>query len=561
VRTVLREDLTANRQAHLHRRVGEALEERTADPWGAGAAELAHHFLAASSGHPDKAVGYARAAGDHAQAALAYEEAAAFYEQALQGLARMQPIDEDQRLGLLLALGGAQRRSGAVVAARETFGTAADAARRLGNAEALAQAALGFAEWGEAAGFDATAAALAAEALTGLPDHDSPLRCQLLALFSYLAIFADRHLAPTAAEDAVAMARRLGDPALLGAALEVRHRNLIFEGVELGTRLALTQEMLDLAERSDDPDRYLWGYVQRVLDLVEAGDMATLDATLDAYARLCARFRLPGFTWFLIVYRAMQALFDGRFGDAEPLMHEARALGWPTRGWVAEAQFATQLLLLRREQGRQAEVEPVLADIVEPPNTPIFRSAILRLHADCGRRDEAARDLAELAKDDFAAIPANNWATAHMLAWLIEVCAELEDAERAAVLYERLRPRAGRCIWVAWGGTFEGSVDRYLGLAAATAESWDAAEAHFAAAQGIHARAGARTWTAHTDYDHARMLLTRGRPERDRALALLARTKATARELGMSALLERASALESSALGAARTGHSWTSPT
>ena len=105
------------------------------------------------------------------------------------------------------------------------------------------------------------------------------------------------------------------------------------------------------------------------------------------------------------------------------------------------------------------------------------------------------------------------------------------------------------------------SSPRSLGLAAATAERWDAAEAYFAAAHGIHARAGARTWTAHTDYDHARMLLTRGRlEERDRALALLPRTKATAKQLGMGALLERASALESSALGAARTGHSWTSP-
>lgn len=545
VRAALTETLTANRRAHLHRRIGEALEAGAIDPSGADAAELTHHYLAASGVDPSKVVAYARAAGDYALTALAYDEAATAYEQALNTHSRTRPMDDHQRLDLLIALGGAQRRSGAMTVARDTFETAAAAARKIADSDALGQAALGFAEWGEAPGFDAAAAALTSEALDALPPPDSPLRCRLLALLSWLAIFADRHQAATAGQEAVAMARRLGDPALLGAALEVWHRNQIFANADLEARLALSEEMIALAEQSGDPDRQFWAHVQRVIDLLEAGDFATLDETLDNYAGLCTRFQLPGFKWFLIGWQAMRALFDGRLGDAEPLIKEALKVGEPTRGWVAGAQFGLQLLMLRREQDRQAEVEQVLAAVVEVPNTPMFRSALLRLNAECGSRETATRELDELAADNFAAIPTGNWATQLMLAWLTDACVALADATRAAVLYQRLKPYAGRCVWSGWGGTFEGAVDHYLGLAATTTGDWDAAEGHFVSAQNVHARAGARTWTAHTNYDHARMLLARGQSgDQERAQALLQQAKATAMDLGMAALLVHISALE-----------------
>lgn len=75
---------------------------------------------------------------------------------------------------------------------------------------------------------------------------------------------------------------------------------------------------------------------------------------------------------------------------------------------------------------------------------------------------------------------------------------------------------------------------RYLGILASTMTSWDDAQAHFEDALEANARMGARPWLAHTQDDHAHMLLARDAPgDSQRAELLLAEAVATYRELGM----------------------------
>ena len=78
------EALTSTRRAQLHRQIGEALEDLRADDREPYLAELAHHFFEAAPGNTDKAVEYARRAGDRALALLAFEEAARLYGMALE---------------------------------------------------------------------------------------------------------------------------------------------------------------------------------------------------------------------------------------------------------------------------------------------------------------------------------------------------------------------------------------------------------------------------------------------------------------------------------------------
>src|SRR5207253_2342359 len=95
-----------------------------------------------------RALDYAARAGDRALAQLAHDEAVAYYRQALQlcddaagsGVA-LGDDEERRRLELLIALGNAQRRAGDPDH-RETLLDAADRARRRGDADALARAAL-----------------------------------------------------------------------------------------------------------------------------------------------------------------------------------------------------------------------------------------------------------------------------------------------------------------------------------------------------------------------------------------------------------------------------------
>src|SRR5262249_13773636 len=140
-----------------------------------------------------KAIGYARQAGDRALTGLAFEEAAAHYERALGVLHPRNRDDELLRCDLLIATAEARRRAGNPQY-RETVGTAVEMARRLGDAERLALAALTSARSG---GFMANAnvvdealLALYEEASTALGTSDSLLRARLLGQLAVELIYA-----------------------------------------------------------------------------------------------------------------------------------------------------------------------------------------------------------------------------------------------------------------------------------------------------------------------------------------------------------------------------------
>ena len=80
IRDTLYDGLTAARRMQLHREAGEALEAVYASDPEPHLAELAQHFVAAAPlGVADKAIEYARRAGDRAAIQLAFEEAARQY--------------------------------------------------------------------------------------------------------------------------------------------------------------------------------------------------------------------------------------------------------------------------------------------------------------------------------------------------------------------------------------------------------------------------------------------------------------------------------------------------
>lgn len=136
--------------------------------------------------------------------------------------------------------------------------------------------------------------------------------------------------------------------------------------------------------------------------------------------------------------------------------------------------FGSQLLALRLEQGRLAEVEGAVRELPDRfPAMPASRAALLLLHTEMGRLGEAREGIDALALDDFAALPKGmNWVA--NLAMLEEVCAVVGDGVRAARLYDLLAPCAPRTV-VLGGLVCWGSVDRFLGILATTMEAWDAA--------------------------------------------------------------------------------------
>jgi tetratricopeptide (TPR) repeat protein len=541
VRRSLYEDLTPLARIELHRRLAAILEVLPGTRPDR-LAELAHHFLqAAEGGDVDKAVEYASRAAAEALEGTAYEEAARHYEQALDAL-RLGETDEPRRAELLIGRGDAELRAGETAKARTTLLEAAALARRLGRGDLLARAALSFGWWVEPGRRDDRLVALLEEAASGLGDADSALRSRLLAHLAAMIWYADVRQARVSRE-AVEIARRIGDDRALAYALSVRHLTL-WGPENVAERLAVADEVVRLASDQNDTEGVLQGRVWLVIDRLELGDIQQVDVGIAACARLAESLRQPVYLWWTAVFRGMRALLDGRFEAAENLIPEALGIGQRVQSENALQVYATQMFLLRREQGRLAELEGAHRGMVEQyPDIPAWRAGLAMLYRETDRRDEARRELDRLAAHDFRDLPRD-------LFWLIgialssDVASWLGDERRAALLYDLLLPYADRTIVTGRAVVCAGSASQYLGALAATMGRCDEAEAHFERALAMNARLGTHPFTTYAEHDYARMLLRRDHTDdRRRARVLLERAAHTSQRLGMTFLHRKVAAL------------------
>ena len=568
VRHAVYDELGAGQRARLHRQIGEAFERL----YGVGAEahldELAYHFCrAVPGGDPDVAFDYATRAAERAMRLLAHEDAAEHYGRALQMFELHEaPADEPgraeregRRYELLMALGDAQAKAGDWLSAQRSYQEAAAAARALrtsiGADEAaamLARAAVGLpGAVVEAGVVDWALVGLLEEALAVLGDEDSRPRARALARLAAELYFTDAPERRAAlSREALAVARRVGDPATLAYVLEASHLALWGpENVE--ERLAITAELSRLADELRDPDLTLLGHAWRIPDLLERGDIRAADAEIAEHARLARELRRPFHLWNVAMWGAMRALLDGRFADAQARSGEMLAIMRQIRDPDGEMFFALQAMTLWREQGRLDQLGELAAAFQghaeRLPSVPLIRCLLADLYAELGRVAEARAELERLAADDFASLP-RDLAWLASLALLADACSTLGDARPAATLYGLLLPYAARITYFGHGLACWGSTSRPLGRLAATLGRHEEAVRHFEDAVARHAEMGARPLLARTRYEYAEVLLARGDPcERARALELLDRALDAARELGMAGLAERAEGLRQAA--------------
>jgi len=338
----------------------------------------------------------------------------------------------------------------------------------------------------------------------------------------------------------------MGDPATLAYAIQ---------GYILGhhgpdhtrTQLELATELIEVAAQVGDKERVVDGHEERLDALIELGEMVRARQELEAMATVARELMQPSQTWLVNVYRALVALLEGSFDEAERLIAATRALGERAQSWNAAVTYRLQLYVLRREQGRLSEIENLVRESAEAyPTYPIWRCVLAQTAAELGYADEAHGELERFATDGFAHLPFDEeWLVSMGL--LAETANALDDAERAAELHELLAPYADR-VAVSYPEISIGAVARCLGLLAVTAGRWNDVERDFQAALEINQRIGARSWLAHSRRDFARALLARGTAgDVQEAQTLLSASLATYRELGMHARIAGASALAAEA--------------
>jgi DNA-binding CsgD family transcriptional regulator len=561
IRTTLHDEITMTRRAQLHRRIGEVIEELYDANLEPHLARLALHFgEAASYGDAPKAIDYAVRAGERDDAQLAYEEAARHYTMALRALTLQEPVDENKHCQLLLALGEAQRKAGEFQQALETFQRAADIAKTLGSAEALAHAALGFEETSWRPGLPGDVAARLLEvALEMLGEGDSILKARVLGSLTRAVAFtgaSDR--AAVVEQQAVEMASRLDDTATLATALRASFFYNRWEPQHIETRLATAAALIKLANEVGDKDLLMQAHSWRLFDLMERGDIQAVTAQFDVHSQLAEELRQPYYLYINMTFRAMRAILTGHFAESEQLAQQGLAIGQRLRGQDALGVFGMQMFTLRREQGRLKELAPVVKHFVQTsPEASTWRPGLALIYRELGLKEEARAEFTRLAAHDFATIPQDARWIACMV-YLAEVCAFLGDVHRAATLYQRLMPYEGHNVVVSGSVACYGAASRYLGMLAATMSHWDDAQRHFEDALAMNARMGAQTWLAHTQHEYANMLLARGRPsDQDQVYALLQEALSLSRTLGMRALEERVVALQEHSGSQPRSRHQY----
>jgi DNA-binding SARP family transcriptional activator/tetratricopeptide (TPR) repeat protein len=559
IRQTLYEGITATRRARMHAAVGQALERLHGGAAEPPLAELAHHFSLAPPAHgATRAVEYAERAAGRALDELAYEEAARLYGMALDALGQDAPV-LPRRCGLLLRLGEAQAKAGEVAAARATFGRAAEAARRLDAPRELARAALGYGTVGQMSGgvVDAGVVALLEEALSALGEGDAALRARLLARLAMELSFSEqRERRAALSEQALGLARAVGDTRGLGYALVARHWSL-WGPANVEDRLVAANDLLRLAKDSHDERLAMQGHRWRMIDLLELGEIDGVDVEIEAFERLAAKRRRPSEAPYGPLFRAMRLLLAGEFDQAEAVSAHARQLGERVQDTNAIQAHVLQMVALWRERGGVEGIEDLVRRQAERfPSIPGWGCVLAHVHAESGHDREALPLLDTFARDEFRGLPHDGlWLGA--IALLAEAAAALGEPRHAEGLYALLEPYADRNVAFGWVSACGGSASRHLGLLAGLLGRRDDAIAHFEKALQINVRMGARPLVARTRLDLARALVVRSelaagdvRPAGEQ----LERALDEARALGMTRLLEDGRRLSRSAERLQRAG-------
>jgi DNA-binding SARP family transcriptional activator/tetratricopeptide (TPR) repeat protein len=560
IRETLYASLSGPRRVGLHRRIGAILEQQHADDADPPLGELAYHFVAAAEpGAAAKAVDYSARAARRALAALAYEEAVGHFDRALEAVELSNSPDQATRCELLLGLGEARGKASEFDESRAAFQAAAELARTAGLGEHLARAALGLGRgWIEQGSANPAVIGLLEEALAALPEAQTALRARLLGRLAMELHFSDEpERCQALARQAVALARRLGDPSTLASALNAHHWAQRGQD-EVGELLAIADQIIEHAEGSEELELALQGHSWRLVDLLEIGQADEIDDEIAACVMLADRLGQPFYRSWVAGLHPMRALMQGRFGDAERLAGEALAAAESAANWNGITASRVQLAWCWKDIGcgadRAAEVErfvreEVLTRPLSGGAAAVWNGNLALFMAEAGLEARARHYLDRVADCDDTELTQNvDGRSGAALA--AEACALLGDERLAPRFYELLLPRDGLCILGGRGVYFRGAVARYLGLLAATMGRADDAVRHLEDALETNTRAQAPPWIARSLLDLARALLTRGRPgDGLRAVDRLQRAEPLARNLGMRSLAAQAT-LERSAINA-----------
>ncbi|AUX38747.1 uncharacterized protein SOCE26_001250 [Sorangium cellulosum] len=549
-RQALEEEIEPSRRAELHARIAESLAERQHAGADVGDEAIARHFAAAIPlVSPERALAVVLRAAEALCASLAFDRASVLYTRALEILGRAPP-EPARVIDVELKLAEALARAGRYDRARELCARTAARARRHGDAERLAQAALLYGSEIRIAIVDPVLVALLEEAEHALGEAAPSLRARLMARrAAALQPADDPHVPMGIARAALALASDERDPGTRLAVVTSAGAALTNFGPPR-ERLPLSRELVALATRRNDLVLAQRGYGRLLIDALELGEIEEARAATEAFTRLGQALGHARWRWRSLLLRSTWALLEGRWPDAERAQAEAAAEAARAEDPPAALTLAMHraMALIAREPAGAEQIAPVIAEL-----GGAFGHADLvcgglsaALYARMGHGDAARRAL------DGTSWPRrlrafDAWGCAVLASALIDLDHPALAGE-AKVLLERAEPelldRAAAVTSNPFGLTYDGPGAYFVGGLLGLAGELDRAAAMLEDAVDAAERMGARPMAARASYLLARALVARNAGgDRTRALTLARRARAEASALGLAALGARVEAL------------------
>jgi hypothetical protein len=521
VRETLYESLGEDEASHRHAAVIRAVD-RSPDLAGRTVpADLARHaYLAGEHVEAARTVALLVGAARHAVRRLATEEAAGHYRRALERAVGGEPR---RRVVIALDFGRELYHWGERDVGRRAFEEAAAVAQESGDAELLARVALSVHGACGSEHIGQMGADLLREAHSRLIGDGSP-RDVTLSL--------DRIAQELAVQVAV-LARRGDDDEALAFGLWARHDTIWGPGTA-SERVALTDELLALARRTDDREMESFAAALRWVALLEQGDPRYLDQFHD-YVALDRRDDLPRVGMATAADQSIIAALMGRFDEAESRLHEVDALN----GELGHDHFAYMLdhhrWAMRLLQGRFEDLEEVNRVLLRSRHPcPGMLQAMTELRR--GDVEPARRYLAEATTKGE---PRERSVQPLWLRFQAMVAAASRDPELCEKARADLEPHLGNWAVALYGWDIGGPMVLWSALVDAAQERWDDAIEGFTAAWRSADSLQALPWSIEARAHLGEALLARDRAgDAEAARRLLGDVEVDARRIGMRQIVE-----------------------
>ncbi|MDY7093604.1 MAG: AAA family ATPase [Acidobacteriota bacterium] len=538
IRHSLLSQLSLVRQRTMHLRVVEAMEALYPDVESRAGEVVSHLEAAGNSARSDKAVRYLILAAERALEGTASEDALRFLDRALP---RVADGDRPTRARVLFLRGSALRSLLRWEEALRDWWQAIPLFEELGDAESLTHTCKGMAivalwqaRWDEAT-------ALGERGLALVGPEPSAERVHMLCIAGLGHSEAGRFdEGEPILDEADSVARRLGEPELLGVASFHRAMSDLHQ-MRVERQLTLGRRSVELLRGTE----HLWDFVPALglvpMALFCLGRLDEMQVWEPEVERMAERVGQVGVSLLLDHTRAHRRLLES--GELEPFVGGARRRLESARGAGIPWAPALSLVELARAawwRGDDAEAETRLrearADEPDWAGKGIALAVQILLLAQRG--DRAALDvltahdhlLPELGRP----ARAGSW---HLLLAAVESLALLGEIDGAAALHPLVlhgRAHTGAVVPL-WSSV---SFARIAGISAACARRWDVAAGHFdRAEEECEAMPNLLEGPAVLRW-RAWMLARRGRPEDSaRAKELESESRRAWRRLGFAVSL------------------------